>query len=131
MQFYSSLENELSAALDGASGQMDLADFILRKRSRLAQIDQMGVHILQISEDFRKASGAMDTLTREEMEQLIARVKAHAVRIHELCAQAAEKIKPAKSALKKSLEEIRNGKQYLKSVYPVKNNYPKFIDSTG
>jgi hypothetical protein len=132
-QFYSGLENELSAALQcaGTSGEMGMADLILQKRSRLAQIGKMSALIFQISEDFRKSSGAMEDGTRREAEQLMARVKSHAVRIHELCALAAEKIEPVKGALQKNLEEIRNGKQYLKSVYPVKNNYPKFIDSTG
>jgi hypothetical protein len=132
-QFYFGLEKDLSDILKEADGckERSLAESILQNRIRISQVERMNAHILQLSDNLTKCHREMHGEARAEAEALAAEAKSYAVRVREICLKATEEIEKAKSGAQKELEGIARGKQYLKSVDPVKNNYPKFIDSTG
>ena len=132
-RFYCSLENDISEALQISKTNPgdSIQDKILQDRSRIAQIERMNAHILQLSEDLKNSRHTADRKARQEQEDLAREAKSHVVRLQELCAQAYEMIEKNKCAIKEELQGIKKGRQYLKSVDPVRNNYPKFIDSTG
>ena len=132
-QFYFGLQKDLSDALKEADSgnERSLTESILQNRSRISQIERMNAHVLQLSDNLKKSYRDLNAETRAEAEALAAEAKSHAMRIRELCSQASVKIEKTKSVIQKELEGIAKGKQYLKSVDPLKNNYPKFIDSTG
>ena len=132
-QFYSDLQKDLSDVLnEGDSGnERSLTESILENKSRISQIERMHAHILQLSDNLKKSYKELNAGTRAEAEAAAAEARSHAVYIRELCTQASEKIEKTKAGIQKELEGIAKGKQYLKSAAPVKNNYPKFIDSTG
>lgn len=132
-EFYYGMKSELSTVLQtsGTKREQSLTDSILENRTRLVQIERMNAHITQLSEDLKRFRNEADPDTRQEVEALVSEAKSNAIQVHELCTQASEKIETNKNVLKKELEDIGKGKQFLKSSKPVKNNYPKFIDSTG
>lgn len=132
-QFYSGIQKDLSDALKAANAgnKWSLTDSILDHRAQISQIERMNAHILQLSDNLKKSRRNMDAKTRAEAETLAAEARSHAVHIRELCSDASDKFEKTKEVIHKELEGIAKGKKYLKSVDPVKNNYPKFIDSTG
>ena len=132
-RLFSDLENDLSADLQNsaAGGKNSLADSILKKKPRLVQIGSTYVQIQTLSEDLKRSHENYDTKTRQEADKLFQEIKSSALHMQDLCSQISEELETTKSAVRKELEEIGKGKQYLKSVHPVKNNYPKFFDSTG
>jgi len=132
-QFYFGLESELSTALSGsdAGSEKLLSESILQNRTRLAQVERMNAHILQLSDDLKRSRKTLDDKTRNEADTLASEAKSSAIRISKLCVEASEKIETKKAFLKKELEEIGKGKRYLKNANPLKENYPKFIDSIG
>ena len=132
-EFYFGIESEISTALQnsGANSEKSLPDTILKDRTWMVQIERMNAHIMQLSEDLKRFRNDADPETRRTADNLVSEVKTSAIRIRDLCAEASKEIEKKKSVLKKELGNIGKGKQYLKSSDPVKNNYPKFIDSTG
>jgi len=132
-QFYFGLHKDLSAALEEAdsSTEHSLTESILRNRIRISQIERMNAHILQLSDNLKKSRKDLSPESRAEADALAAEAKSHAIRLRELFTQVSEKIENTKSAVQEEIKGISKGKQYLKSVDPVQNNYPKFIDSTG
>jgi len=132
-QFYSGIQKDLSDALKAvdADKERTLTDSILDHRAQISQIERMNAHILQLSDNLKKSCRNMDPETRTEAETLAAEARSHAVRIRELCSDASDKIEKTKGVIQKELDGIAKGKKYLKSAAPIKNNYPKFIDSTG
>jgi hypothetical protein len=132
-RFYFGLENDLAVILSHSEkdSEPSLSESILSNRTRLAQIERMHAHILQLSEDLKRSRNSLDAETRQEADALATEAKSSAIRIRTLCARASEILETSKYDLLKELEEIRKGKQYLKNSNPVKTNYPKFIDSTG
>ena len=128
-QFYFGLQKDLSDALNNAECEKErsLAESILQNRIRISQIERMNAHILQLSDDLRKARKNRNPKIRAQAESLVSEAKSHAV----LIARTSEKMEKTKAGIQKELGSIATGKRYLKSLVPVKNNYPKFIDSTG
>ena len=133
VRVYGAFEHELSNALQGSSSEsgQSLPDRILEKRTGLTQVEQMGARVQWFSEELKKFRSGDDAEMLQEADMLLEEARSHVIRINELCSQAAEMIEPIRNALRKDIQEIAKGKQYLKSVVPIKNNYPKFIDSTG
>jgi len=132
-QFYFGLRKDLSDALNRSENGSErlLAESILQNRIHISQIERMNAHILQLSDDLKESRRNMSPNVRAQVDNLISEAKSQAVLIKELCAQSSEKIEKTKVEIQEELECISRGKQHLKSIAPVKNNYPKFIDSTG
>ena len=132
-QFYFGLQKDLSVVLkrSGHENERSLTESILENKARISQVERMNAHILQLSDNLRKSEPDLDPETRAAAKILAAEARAQADQIRKLCLEASEEIENTKAAIQKELEEIAKGQQYLKSVDPVKNNYPKFIDSTG
>lgn len=132
-QFYFGLKKDLSDAFNTPDNdnERSFAESILQHRIRISQIERMNAHILQLSDDLKKSREKADPKIRAQIDHLTAEAKSHAVLIQDLCAKYSKKIEKTRAEIQNELECITAGKRYLKSVTPVKNNYPKFIDSTG
>lgn len=132
-QFYAGLQKDLSDAMKEVDSVNDrsLPESILENRSRISEIVRMNSHILQLSDNLKNSAKNMNAENRAEAEALTAEARSHAIRIRELFSQTAIKVEKTRAVIQNQLEAIGKGKRYLKSMDPVKNNYPKFIDSTG
>ncbi len=130
-QDYHQLGEELSGALKAnqAGGLRTLAGTILQSRDCLARIEQMNSRVLLLSQEWKEQRPHLDTKSRRQVDSLVQAAREQAIRLHELCRSQAEKLKLVKEQLERDLVETGKGARYLKSVKPVKNNYPKFIDS--
>ena len=106
-----------------------LAQSILQNREYLSRIEAMNSRVLRLSEDWENCRANLDPESRDRIRTLAEAARAQAIRLQELCSIQAQKLQAARDKLGKNLEEIGKGAQYLKSVKPIKNNYPKFIDS--
>ncbi len=130
-QLYLRLGEKLAKILNIGDSQnpQALAESILQNRDCLVRIEQMNLQILQLSSDWEKCRETLDSESRGEICKLAEAAKSQAIRLKELCNIHSEKLKIARDKLGKDLSEIGKGVQYLKTIKPVKNNYPKFVDS--
>jgi hypothetical protein len=128
---YRNLEEELAQVVqaDDARDPQVLVQSILLNRECFERINRMGAQVAQLSDRWKKNRPDLDSATRDETCQLIEAAKSHAARMHEMCTIHSEKLKIIRAQLEDNLAVTGKGSQYLKSLKPAKNNYPKFIDS--
>ena len=128
---YLRLGEELTQILqvDDSQDPNALVQSILQRGDCLAQISQMSSRVKAAADNWKKCRGYLDGKAREETNELAEAAQAQVARLKALCDIHAEKLKIARGRLEKSLAEIHQGSRYLKSLKPVKSNYPKFIDS--
>ncbi len=118
-----------STALDGPQDSQKLVNLILQNRESLERIAQMNSRVMLLSDAWEKCRDHLDPDSREETGKLVEAARAQASRLQELCRIHTEKLRSVCADLGNSLAEIGKGSQFLKSLRPVKNNYPKFVDS--
>jgi hypothetical protein len=130
-KFYLKLSEDLTKIMDENNSQnpQQLIDSILRNRDSLARIEQLNSRILQLSDHCNRNRADFDPESLEEIQNQARAAKAQAIRLKELCRVHAEKVQSTRDELSHQLAEIGKGSQFLKSITPVKNNYPKFVDS--
>jgi hypothetical protein len=129
-QAYHQLTEELSGTWNENSGDsQNLAGSILQSRGCLARIEQMNSRVLQLSQEWKKQRPNLDSKSRQQVDGLVDLARKQAIRLHDLCSSQTQKLNSAKEKLERDLAELGKGALYLKSVKPIKNNYPKFVDS--
>jgi hypothetical protein len=130
-QLYLKLGEELEKLMDvkDSKDSQALVRFILQNRDCLVRVEQMNSRVRQLSDDWRKCRDKLDPKSRNEARNLAEAARAQAVRLKNLCTIQAQKLETARDKLGKGLAEIGKGTRFLKSIKPIKNNYPKFIDS--
>ncbi len=128
---YLKIGEELAKILqvDDSRDPQALVQAILKHRDCLDQITQMSSRVKAASDSWKMCGSHLDSKSRDETRDLAETAHAHVARLKALCDIHAEKLKIARGRLEKSLAEINQGSRYLRSLKPVKNNYPKFIDS--
>jgi hypothetical protein len=130
-KLYLRLSQDLAGIMDENNSQnpQQLIESILRNCDSLTRIEQMNSRIMQLSDACDKCRADLDLKSQEEIRNLAQAAKAQAIRLKELCGIHAQKIQATRDRLDKRMVEIGKGSQFLKSIKPIKNNYPKFIDS--
>jgi hypothetical protein len=106
-----------------------LAKSILQQRNCLARIDQMDAQVSQLINAWKAVEFSSDDKVRNDMTRAIATAKAEAVRLNNQCGDCVKKLEAAQERLREGMEKIGKHHRYLNTMKPVKNNYPKFIDS--
>jgi hypothetical protein len=130
-QLYQQLREELSEALrvnDGADSP-SIAGLILEHRSSLAKIEEMSSRVSLLSDLWKKCRPNLDSKSRSQIDAIAKTACDQAIQLQQLFILQTQKLQAAQEKLGKRLAEIGKGTRYLQSVKPVKNNYPKFIDS--
>ncbi|MBN1571501.1 MAG: hypothetical protein JXA73_26935 [Acidobacteria bacterium] len=89
----------------------------------------MNSRVVQLSDSWGKCRNQLDPETRTEVQDLVAAARMQAIHLQELCSVWAQKLQRIHDELGTNLAEIGKGSQFLKSLKPLKNNYPKFVDS--
>jgi hypothetical protein len=115
--------------IDEKTNPQDYVESILANREYLMRLEQMNSRILRLSEEWQKGRGTLDLESQDEIEELAVEARAQAVRLKELCGIHVQKLQRVRNKIADDLAEIGRGAEYLKSTKPIKNNYPKFIDS--
>jgi hypothetical protein len=130
-QLYLKLGRELAKILevDYAKHPNAYVESILENREHLTRIEQMNAQVMRLSEDWEKHRMDMDPEGQNGVREIAGAAKEQAVRLKELCSIHAQRLQTVRDKLGKELAEIGKGAEYLKSVKPIRNNYPKFIDS--
>jgi hypothetical protein len=130
-QLYLRLGRELTKIMDidDTKNPQVFVESILANRDYMTRIEQLNARVLQLSEDWEKYRSSIDPEMEEQIRELATAAKAQAVQLKELCSIHAQRLQIIRDKLEKDLAEIGKGAEYLKSVKPIKNNYPKFIDS--
>jgi len=128
---YLDLQKDLGQIMnesDPASIQ-SLSEAILDNRNLLTQIQQMNVRALQTSRNWQISRSTLDPETRDAAQELMATATVRANQIKQMCIMHTQKLQAARDKLEKELMSLNKGCEFLKSMKPIKNNYPKFIDS--
>jgi hypothetical protein len=130
-KLYLRLSQDLAKIMDVSDSQNPQAfvESILENRDNLARIEQMNSRVLQLSDACEKCRASLDPESREEVGNMAQAAKVQAIRLKELCGMHAQKIQAARDQLGDRLAQMGKGAQCLQSMKPIKNNYPKFIDS--
>ena len=115
--------------VDDSRDPQALAKSILQNHECLSRINQMSSRVASVSDSWKRYRDQLDTESREEIDSLAETARNQAARLQELCSVHVEKLKTTSGHLQRHLTEISKGSQYLKTLKPSKNNYPKFIDS--
>jgi uncharacterized coiled-coil DUF342 family protein len=115
--------------VDVAEDSQALPRSILQNRDCIERITQMNARVAQLTDRWKKCRKQLDSTTNDETRKLVDAVKAQVVRLQKMCSINAEKLLVTRNNLENHLAEIGKGSQYLKSLKPANNNYPKFIDS--
>ncbi len=132
-QIYEQVREELIRMLSAidANNPRALVKSILQNRACLAKIDQMDSKVHQLSDEWKKHRLTLDLKSRTGIDGIVDAAHGQAIRLHQFCDIQARKVQAGRDRLEKDLAELGKGARYLKSIKPVKSNYPKFIDSMG
>jgi len=130
-RLYLRLGNDLAKIMDidETKNPQAFVESILKNRENLIRIEQMNSRILRLSEEWKANRATLDLESQDEIEELASKAKSQAVRLKEMCDAQVKKLLSVRDKLSEDLEVIAKGSKYLKSTKPIKNNYPKFIDS--
>jgi hypothetical protein len=130
-KLYLRLSQDLAKIMEERDSQNPhyFVESILRNRDNLARIEQMNARVLQLSNNYEKCRADLDPESRDEIQNMAQAAKTQAIRLKELCSIHAQKIQATQDKVGDRLAEIAKGSQCLQSIKPIKNNYPKFIDS--
>ncbi len=137
LRYLSELYHSLQAEFTGLAGKSQagnvaaLIDTTLRNRELLGRIEQMNARIAQLSSEWDIFSGHLDPSTRKEILDLAESVRHHGTQLLLLCNALLEHLEARRGTLERQLDQLRQGSRYLQSVKPLRNNYPKFVDSLG
>ncbi len=127
---YHQLEQELAGIpLNDLNDTGTYLESIFRNRDCLVRMEQTNSRALRLSVELKECRSVLDPKAKAEIELITEELRLGAIRLKDLCATHAEKIRNAQENLIKSRAELGKGSRYLQSIKPVKNNYPKFIDS--
>jgi hypothetical protein len=130
-KLYLRLSQDLTQIMDADNSQdpQALVQSVLKNRDCLAQIERMNSRVLQLSVNWEKCRDNLDPASVNEVRELAQAAKAQATRLKELCSMHAQKLQMTRDRLCSTMTELRKAGQHLNSLKPIKNNYPKFIDS--
>jgi hypothetical protein len=128
---YIKLGEELARIMDvdDTKDPQALIRSVLQNRDCLDRIAQMNTRVINLSDAWEKCRSQLDPKSRSDICDSAAAARDQAVRLQQLCSAQTEKLRMVHNEVGKKLAEIGKGSQLLKSIKPVKNNYPKFVDS--
>jgi hypothetical protein len=106
-----------------------LAESIVRQCDCLGNIERMNGNVDQLSDLWKRIESQLDSKSRDEARAVMAEAKAEALRLKEVCENHAKTLEAERDRLGSELGIMGRRSQHLKSIQPIKNNYPKFIDS--
>ena len=105
------------------------AESLLRHRDCLGVIERMNTKVDQLCDSLEGVESLLDSQSRNETRTAMAEAKAEALRLKQVCDSHSKKLEVARDRIGTQLGVIGKRTQHLKSIQPIKNNYPKFIDS--
>jgi hypothetical protein len=118
-------------SVDESLDKQALVRSILENQDSFMQIREMDARILELSEILVRCREELDPVDYETIKGISNAANSQALHIRELCLRHEQRVQSRRDQLAKELTDIRNSAQYLKVLKPAKNNFPKFIDSTG
>jgi hypothetical protein len=129
-KLYLRLSQDLTQIMDvdDSEDPQALVQSILKNRECLARIEQMNSRVLQLTGSWENCRDDLDAASANEVRELAHAVKSQAIHLNTLCSIQAQKVQMTRDTLCSKIAELSKATQHLKSLKPVKNNYPKFID---
>ncbi len=130
---YSHLSQELSgqAKDNKPASPSAIAHRILRNKDLFDRLERMNSRLAELAAEWEKLNPHLDDAARRKTRHLAAKVREQAVNLRALSESRSKEIESLRSRLESELAAISRGTKYLESVKPLKNNFPKFIDSCG
>jgi hypothetical protein len=129
------LYHDATEALEDSISTVDLSDIdalanaILKQRTTLTGIDQMGIRVSHLCDSWKAIEFQLDQNSRKQVHAAMAAAKSEATKLNELCGNYTKMLETAQNKRGEQFGNLGKRKQYLKAMKPVKGNYPKFIDS--
>ncbi len=126
--------HETMAAFDEPGPGKDTTaplDQVLQNRELFSQIKLMDSHVATLAAEWKNLRDRLDPASRSRIRQLAEDLRNQASTLKPIVDRRVSQIEYTRAHLKRKLAEIQKGEQFLRSVKPIRFNYPKFIDSLG
>jgi hypothetical protein len=117
--------------VDESRDPQALVRSVLENQDYLIQIRKMDNRVLELSKTFERCREELNPADCEKIKSFYTAVYYQALNIQDLCRLQEQRVQSRRDQLAKELMEIGNSSRYFKVLKPAKNNFPKFIDSTG
>ena len=116
---------------DSGSGEdpQTLIQSILDNKNCLTEIEQLNERVTLLCGKWKDTEANYSLSERDEIRGIIDDVSEQMRQLEKLCDFGAQKVEERRKQLTEELANIGKGSRYLKMINPIKENYPKFIDS--
>ncbi len=132
-EVYQHLGEELACSQkkDPAGTNLSNGGQMLADCELLLRIEDTRIRVVHLAGEWEKLKQRLDPASRRGTQRIAEAVRKRAVEVTEVVARRVAELELRRAQLGRELDEIQKGERYLASVKPVKNNYPKFVDSLG
>ena len=114
---------------DGGDCTSSPSDPVLASEELIARVGQLDRRLAQIAAEWLDSRNRIDPARRAQIERLVSEASAHLRQLQRVCGSHVQKLEHAVEQISQELGELDRGMRYLASVRPIKNNFPKFVDS--
>jgi hypothetical protein len=128
---YENLEAALSGILnaDISNEGQSFLEATIQHRGDLEQLMLMDLRIQRLIQDWPQHRMRLDPDARQEVEAMISAAKIRAIRLQEICRTYTKRLQSIHDGIRDNLLEVSKGARFARSLKPLQQNYPKFIDS--
>ena len=132
LDLYAKLTVDLKRIADAGTFEEDLQPLvqsILDNRDCLDEIQQLNKRLTQLYGDWKDREAAFSPSEGDEIRGVVDGVREQVRQLGKLCDAETEKIETWRKQLSGELANVGKGFRYLETIKPIKENFPKFIDS--
>ncbi len=130
-ELYARLKREFLDTNDGKAFRStdSLGEAILKNQELFQRIEGMNQRLAQVAEEWERMQIHFAAEVRQEIRSLAATLRKTAVWLIDHCRKRGYDLENELLRLRRDIESIQRGNQYLNTIKPPKCNYPKFVDS--
>ena len=131
--FYVKLAAELTRISDAANSEDDpqaLIQSILNNRSSLTEIQELNKRLSLLYGAWKDKEAKLNLSVNNEIRGIVENVWQQLQLLEELCGIGVRQIEARRKQLADDLMNVGKESRYLEMLNPIKENHPKFIDSS-
>jgi len=134
LELYVKLTADLTRIADTGESEEDpqaLIQSILDNHSCLTDIQQLNKRLIQLYDVWKGKEASAGLTDGDEVRVVVKDVREQVRQLEKLCSFGVQKVEARRKQLSTELMTLGKGSRYLEMLKPIKENYPKFIDSSG
>lgn len=132
---YVKLTADLTRIADAGTSEEEnpqaLVQAILDNRSCLTEIQQLNNRLTKLYGVWKTKETDSSSADGYEIRSVVDDVREQMRQLEELCGFGVREVEARRKQLSRELMDVGKNSRYVEMLKPVKENYPKFIDSAG